>query len=64
MKKTDVIQYLNWFIKMNGHKKENISAKEKWESDLEFVRSIDMNRQDRCFISKIVPYIPKKKTKR
>lgn len=64
MKKTDVIQYLNWFIKMNGHKKENISAKEKWESDLEFVRSIDMNRQDRYFISKIVPYIPKKKTKR
>ena len=64
MLKADVIQYLNWFIKMNGHKIENASAKEKWKSDLEFVRLLDMSGQENFFVSKVVPYRMKKKSKR
>lgn len=56
MSKPDVIQYLNWFIKMNGHKTGNSIAKEKWESDLAFVRSLDIKKQTTYTISNVVPY--------
>lgn len=56
MSKPDVIQYLNWFIKMNGHKTGNSIAKKKWESDLAFVRSLDIKKQTTYTISNVVPY--------
>lgn len=56
MSKPDVIQYLNWFIKMNGHKTGNSIAKEKWESDLVFVRSLDIKKQTTYTISNVAPY--------
>lgn len=49
-------EYLNWFIKMNGHKTGNSIAKEKWESDLAFVRSLDIKKQTTYTISNVVPY--------
>ena len=63
MSKADVIQYLNWFIKMNGRKAENISAKQKWESDLAFVRALDQNQQEMFSVSNVVPYKAKKRAK-
>lgn len=56
MSKPDVIQYLNWFIKMNGHKTGNSIAKEKWESDLALVRTLDIKKQTTYTISNVVPY--------
>lgn len=41
---------------MNGHKTGNSIAKEKWESDLAFVRSLDIKKQTTYTISNVVPY--------
>lgn len=57
--KADVIQYLNWFIQMNGHRSGNSLAKEKWESDLSFVRQLNQCNQPSYSISKISSYIKK-----
>lgn len=62
--KPDVIQHLNWLIKMNGKKAGNDIAKEKWEDDLFFVRNLDMNSQSNYKISSISPYSNKKTKKR
>ena len=62
--KPDVIQHLNWLIKMNGKKTGNDIAKEKWEEDLFFVRNLDMNTQTNHKISSVSPYSNKKPKKR
>lgn len=62
--KPDVIQHLNWLIKMNGKKAGNDIAKEKWEDDLFFVRNLDMRSQTNHKISSVSPYSSKKTKKR
>lgn len=54
--KTEVIRYLSWFIQMNGQKFGNEIAKSKWESDLDFVRDLDISKQDTHQISEIKSY--------
>lgn len=56
MTKLDVIHYLEHFINLNGSKKENSVAAEKWREDLEFVHKYDMSVQPRVFISSIKKY--------
>lgn len=56
MTKLDVIHYLEHFINMNGSKKENSVAAEKWHEDLEFVHKYDMSIQPRVYISSIKKY--------
>ena len=61
--KPDVIQHLNWLIRMNGKKTGNDIAKEKWEEDLAFVRNLDTATQSNYKIERIVPYRSPKKNK-
>ena len=49
MKKTEVIHYLEHFINMNGAKKENALALEKWCEDLDFVHSYNKNIQPKVY---------------
>lgn len=56
MSKLDVIHYLEHFINLNGSKKENYAAVEKWREDLEFVHKYDMSIQPRVYISSIKRY--------
>ncbi len=56
MPKLDVIHYLEHFIKMNGAKKENALALQKWKDDLEFVHKYNKNIQPKVYIDKIQPY--------
>ena len=56
IKKTEVIRYLSWFIQMNGQKFGNELAREKWESDLDYVRNLNMSKQDVHLISGIKVY--------
>lgn len=56
MAKLDVIHYLEHFINMNGAKKENILALEKWCDDLDFVHKYNKNTQPRVYIDKIKKY--------
>lgn len=62
--KPDVIQHLNWLICMNGKKAGNDIAKEKWEEDLAFVRSLDTNSQSDYQIRHIAPYSSSKKRRK
>lgn len=57
--KANTIQYLNWFIQMNGQRSGNSLAKEKWESDLIFVRKLNQAVQPSHAISQVVPYVKK-----
>ena len=56
MSKLDVIHYLEHFITLNGSKKENNAALEKWREDLGFVHQYNMNIQPREYISSIRRY--------
>lgn len=56
MSKLDVIHYLEHFINMNGAKRENIFALEKWRDDLDFVHKYDKNTQPRVYIETIKKY--------
>lgn len=56
MTKLDVIHYLEHFINMNGAKKENILALEKWCDDLDFVHKYNKSTQPRVYIDKIKKY--------
>ncbi len=51
--KPEIIKYLNMFIKMNGSKDNMEDSVSKWESDLEFVRSFDLNGQPKAHINEI-----------
>ena len=62
--KPDVIQHLNWLIRMNGKKAGNDIAKEKWEEDLAFVRSLDTNSQSDYQIRHVAPYSSSKKRRK
>ncbi len=62
--KPDVIQHLNWLIRMNGKKAGNDIAKEKWEEDLAFVRSLDTNSQSDYQIRHVAPYSFSKKRRK
>ena len=54
--KSEVMDYLNHFIKMNGRKKSNSIAVSKWENDLEYVRNYQMDNQRKVNIDKIKNY--------
>ena len=56
MTKLDVIHYLEHFINMNGAKKENVLALEKWCDDLDFVHKYNKNTQPKVYIGKITKY--------
>lgn len=53
LSKGDVIHYLEYFIKMNGHKKNNEFARVKWEEDLKFTLKYRMSEQNKYRIKKI-----------
>ena len=56
MSKLDVIHYLEHFINMNGAKKENALALEKWCSDLDFVHKYNITTQPSIYIQRIQKY--------
>lgn len=56
MSKLEVIHYLEHFINMNGSKKENSLAVEKWHEDLDFVHNYDINIQPTVYITTIKKY--------
>ncbi len=45
VKKWEVIDYLSFFIKLNGKKECNAEAVAKWTEDLDFVRKYDFEKQ-------------------
>lgn len=61
LSKTDVIQYLEHFIGFNGGKENMFAAVNKWEKDLKFVRSIDIESYPAISITEIRPYSQKGK---
>lgn len=56
MTKPEVIHYLEHFIKLNGSKRENALAVEKWRDDLDFVYKYDISIQPKVYISAIKKY--------
>lgn len=56
MSKVDVIHYLERFINMQGAKKENALALEKWCEDLDFVHKYNKNTQPKVFIAAVKKY--------
>lgn len=46
MKKNEIINYLNIFIRVNGAKHNMKFAVSKWKSDLDFVRNFQLETQD------------------
>lgn len=61
MKKHRVIEYLEQFIRYNGEKWENMYAREKWENDLQFVRSLEIDVQPHTDISRVSNYTERNK---
>ena len=56
MTKSEVINYLEYFIDHNGRQERNQLAVEKWQSDLRFTLSYNFEEQDRYLITDIQPY--------
>lgn len=54
--KPEVMQYLEWFIHLNGKRKTNQTAREKWKSDLCYVRNLNVSSQINWEIDDIKPY--------
>lgn len=56
LSKREVMNYLDLFIHTNGLKYDMENAVDKWENDLEFVRSYNFNNQRVVTIDEIKPY--------
>ena len=56
MSKNEIIRYLAYFIRVNGAKKSNDIALKKWQEDLDFVQSIDLEKQPQYYIDIIEKY--------
>ena len=56
MTKEGVIRLLNWFIEVNGAKKGNELAFQKWCRDLDFVLAYNTPRQNKYRITKVERY--------
>ena len=56
MSKNEVIRYLSYFIRMNGARRGNDLAVDKWEEDLDFVQKYDINMQPKVAIKEIQRY--------
>ena len=61
MTKSEVIGYLEQFIRRNGQKSSNEYACEKWRTDLKFVQEYDINIQPQIAINKIRRYTSNRK---
>lgn len=59
MSKTEIIQYLEYFIAFNGSKLDMFIAVEKWESDLRFVRQLEIETHRIVSVTQIKAYSPK-----
>lgn len=60
LSKTEIILYLEHFISFNGSRDGLLSSVLKWETDLEFVRSLDFPSHPTVSIGEIMPYSRKK----
>lgn len=56
LSKYEIIQYLEHFIGFNGQRGRMYSAVEKWQSDLTFVRNLDVEYHPTVNISEIKSY--------
>ena len=56
MSKLDVVHYLEHFINMNGAKKGNVLALEKWCDDLDFVHKYNKDIQPKVYLAGIKKY--------
>lgn len=56
MTKLEVIHYLEHFINMNGAKKENVLALDKWCDDLDFVHKYNKSTQPKVYITTVKKY--------
>ena len=53
VKKPEIIRYLELFLKMNHSRIEMTDSVSKWESDLNFVRNYQLDKQEKVSISEI-----------
>ena len=60
MTKGEVIGYLQHFIHLNGSKRSNWLAVQKWKEDLEFVQNYNIDDQPRVAVSCVKPYSSKR----
>lgn len=54
--KPEAMQYIEWFIRFNGNREINQLARAKWESDLNYVRNLNLVNQPNQRIDRIKPY--------
>lgn len=54
--KPEIIRYLSWFIHMNGQKHGHEIARQKWESDLRFIRNYRISEQAKYRINDVQRY--------
>ena len=59
LSKTEIIQYLEHFISFNGSRESMANAVQKWETDLAFIRNLDLDSHPTVTIDKIKPYTHK-----
>ena len=56
MTKKEIIKLLRYFVEVNGAKKGNEQARQKWISDLDFALAYNTPRQNHYNISEIARY--------
>lgn len=61
LRKQDVINYLESFIRRNGQKAGNAIAKEKWQDDLHYVMELGMENQLKGMVTGVRQYGENKK---
>ena len=54
--KPEAMQYIEWFIRFNGNREINQPARSKWESDLNYIRNLNVANQPNQKIDFIKPY--------
>jgi len=54
--KPEAMQYIEWFIRFNGNRETNQLARAKWESDLNYVRNLNLASQPNQRMDAIKPY--------
>lgn len=54
--KPEAMQYIEWFIHFNGNREINHLARSKWESDLNYVRNLNLANQPNQKMDAIKPY--------
>lgn len=56
MEKHEVIKYLEYFLRVNGQRRNMGTPVKKWKEDLKFVQEYNMETQPQVYLSDVKRY--------